>query len=30
MAIVVELDKSLIVDDTKKFVGVWGTTHAGS
>jgi hypothetical protein len=30
MAIVVELDKSLIVDDTKKVLGVWGTTHAGS
>lgn len=30
MAIVVELDKSLIVTDEKKYVGVWGTTHAGS
>jgi hypothetical protein len=27
MAIVVQLDKTLIVDDTKKLLGVWGSTH---
>lgn len=30
MAIVLQVDKDLIVDDAKKYVGVWGSTHAGS
>jgi hypothetical protein len=29
MAIVVQLDSALIVNDTKKLLGVWGSTHAG-
>jgi hypothetical protein len=29
MAIVVQVDKSLIVNDTKQLLGVWGSTHAG-
>jgi hypothetical protein len=28
MAIVLQIDKSLIVDDTKKLVAVWGSSHA--
>lgn len=28
MAIVVQLDKTLVVDDTKKLLGVWASTHA--
>jgi hypothetical protein len=28
MAIVVQIDKTLVVDDTKKLLGVWGSTHA--
>ena len=28
MAISVQVDKTLIVDDTKKLLGVWGSTHA--
>jgi hypothetical protein len=29
MAIVVQIDKTLVVDDTKKLLSVWGSTHAG-
>ena len=29
MAIAIQLDKALIVNDTKTVLGVWGSTHAG-
>lgn len=29
MAVVVQVDKTLVADDTKKLLSVWGTTHAG-
>lgn len=29
MAIAVQVDKTLVVDDTNKLLGVWGSTHAG-
>jgi hypothetical protein len=29
MAVAVQIDKTLVVDDTKKLLSVWGSTHAG-